>query len=83
MKKKEKKAKYEGRLMFNNVCVEIRELDDVPIRINLPCLQYISDPLNIPPIKVYNLVFELKEIKPDEDANIVIYRFMGIEEVKT
>ncbi|RLF22269.1 MAG: hypothetical protein DRN15_09385 [Thermoprotei archaeon] len=81
-KRKERKVRNEARLMFRHVCVETRELDDIPVRINLPCLQYISDPLEIPPVKVYNLVFELKEIRTEENVNVIVYRFMGIEEVK-
>ncbi|RLG43583.1 MAG: hypothetical protein DRN81_06240 [Thermoproteota archaeon] len=81
-KKREGRVRNEARLMFRHVCVETRELDDIPVRINLPCLQYINDPLEIPPVKVYNLVFELKEIRTEDDVNVIIYRFMGIEEVK-
>ena len=81
--KEKKQKRNEAHLLFRNVCVETRELEDIPVRINLPCLQYISDPLEITSYKGYYLVFELSEIKPEGHVNKVIYRFRGIEEIRT
>ena len=81
MTKKESKLTNEARLMFRDKCVMTQELTSIPNRINVPCLQYIDDPTNIPPIKIYNLVFEFKELKTEKNKNIIVYVFRGIEEV--
>jgi len=85
MVKKRKGEKVEtpkniARLYFRNRCMLEKEITGIPMKITLSSIQYIDDPTRIPNLKVYQLVFEIFEIKQEKDKTIVNYKFKGITE---
>ncbi len=74
------KERTEAHLQIKGITVMTMSLKEIPYKILLPCMQYIEDPLEIKHIKIYNLVFELRESKKEKNKTIVTYVFKGVAE---
>ena len=74
------KENIEAYLKFKDVTVMTMSLKEIPNKILLPCIQYIEDPLEIKNLKIYNLVFELRESRKEKNKTIVTYVFKGVTE---
>ncbi len=74
------KEKTEAHLKIKDTTIMTMPLKEIPYKILLPCMQYIEDPLEIKHIKIYNLVFELRESRKEKNKTIVTYVFKGVSE---
>jgi len=74
------KDTVEAYLLMKDATIMTMSLKEIPNKILLPCMQYIEDPLEIKNIKIYNLVFELRESKREKNKTIVTYVFKGVTE---
>jgi len=78
--KEENKPKMIARLILRHRVVDEMEISSIPAKINIPSIGYIEDPTNFN-FKVYNLVFVLRNVRSENDKQIVEYEFAGVEEV--
>jgi hypothetical protein len=80
--KEENKTKMIARLKLRHKVVDEMEISSIPAKINIPSIGYIEDPTNFN-FKVYNLVFVLRNVRSEDEKQVVEYEFAGIEEVRS
>ena len=74
------KETIEAILRIKDAIIMTMPLKRISSKILIPCMQYIEDPLEIKNIRIYNLVFELRESRKEKNKTIVTYVFKGVSE---